>query len=204
MKYSIIIGSHRQNSQSTKVGQYISDRLKAQQPEADIYILDLAGNPLPLWDEGRWSDDPKWDELWSEHSRNLAESDAFVVVTPEWGGMATPGLKNFFLLCQDQELAHKPAMLVGLSASRNGAYPLAELRMSSYKNTRICYIPDQIIVRSVGKVLNHPDFDPEDKEDYYVKNRIDYTLGVLQSYARAFQDIRQNTEFDYQNYPFGM
>jgi hypothetical protein len=28
-----------------------------------------------------------------------------------------------------------------------GAYPVAELRMSSYKNSRICYLPEHLIVR---------------------------------------------------------
>ena len=43
MKYSLIIGSHRSNSQSTKVGQFISRQLS----DANVYTLDLSGNPIP-------------------------------------------------------------------------------------------------------------------------------------------------------------
>jgi len=56
--------------------------------------------------------------------------------------MAPAGLKNFFLYAGNTALAHKPAYLVGISASRGGSYPIAELRMSSYKNSYLCYIPN--------------------------------------------------------------
>ena len=51
-------------------------------------------------------------------------------------------------------LAHKPALIIAVSSSDGGAYPVAELRMSSYKNTRICDISEQIIARHVESVLN--------------------------------------------------
>ena len=40
---------------------------------------------------------------------------------------------------------------------------VAELRASSYKNNRLCYIPENLIVRNVGSVLNDDDSlnDPE-------------------------------------------
>ncbi len=45
-------------------------------------------------------------------------------------------------------------LIVAVSSGAGGAYPVAELRMSSYKNSRICYIPEQIIIRDVENVLN--------------------------------------------------
>ena len=83
----------------------------------------------------------------------VAEFDELVVMSPEWSGMVPAGLKNFFLLCGADHLAHKPGLIVGVSASLGGSYPIAELRTSSYKNTRLCYIPDHVIVRNVGQML---------------------------------------------------
>ena len=67
--------------------------------------------------------------------------------------MVPAGLKNFFLCFGRNELAHKPGLIVGVSSADGGVYPVAELRMSSYKNSRICYIPEQLIVRNVESVL---------------------------------------------------
>ncbi len=44
-------------------------------------------------------------------------------------------------------------MIVAVSSSSGGAYPIVELRASSDKNTRLCFIPDHVIVRSVGRML---------------------------------------------------
>ena len=63
--------------------------------------------------------------------------------------MATPIAKNFFLICNKGELAHKPGLIVSISSGNGGAYPVSELRSSSYKNTHIMWIPEQIIIRNV-------------------------------------------------------
>ena len=49
------------------------------------------------------------------------------VVSPEWNGMVPSMLTNFFLLCSNNELAHKPGLLVGVSSGTGGSYPVAEL-----------------------------------------------------------------------------
>ena len=51
MKISIIAGSHRRESESMRVAQYIQGvlgRIGIDQ----TYLLSLSDNPLPLWDEG--------------------------------------------------------------------------------------------------------------------------------------------------------
>ena len=72
-----------------------------------------------------------------------------MVIAPEWHGQVPAGLKNFFLICGRAEVGHKPALITTVSSGDGGAYPVAELRMSSYKNNRICYIPEQLIIRNV-------------------------------------------------------
>src|SRR5690606_27158588 len=106
------------------------------------HLISLSGNPLPLWDESMWDKDPKWDLSWGPIRKKLQNSDGIIIVSPEWAGMAPPGLKNFLLFCGNQDVGHKPALIVTVSSSMGGAYPNSELRMSGYKNNRICYIPD--------------------------------------------------------------
>ena len=77
----------------------------------------ISDNPLPLWDEGAWGDDPKWEDLWTPIAGELRSSDGFVIVSPEWSAMVPAGLKNFFLLCGGDLLAHKPGLIVTISAA---------------------------------------------------------------------------------------
>ncbi len=192
MKIMVISGSHRENSQSEKVARHIAKSLleNGQATETDVFTL--AGNPLPLWDEGIWNGDEKWNQLLSPLSDRLISSDGFVVIAPEWHGQVPSGLKNFFLLWGKGELAHKPALIVTVSSSDGGAYPVAELRMSSYKNNRICYIPEQIIVRNVEAVLNEDASKNNKSADSYFRDRIKYAGGILCAYATALRGVRES------------
>ncbi|TCK18054.1 NADPH-dependent FMN reductase [Thiogranum longum] len=192
MKISIISGSHRKNSQSEKVARFIERTLKDKQLCDETWLFTLEGNPLPLWDESIWEGNPEWQARLTPISTQLASSDGFVVIAPEWHGQVPAGLKNFFLMWGKGELAHKPALIVTVSSADGGAYPVAELRMSSYKNNRLCYIPEQVIVRNVESVLND---DPEKNNpdaDGYFRERIAYALGVLKEYALALREVRSS------------
>ena len=140
--------------------------------------------------------------LWGPISKHLAQAQAFVVVSPEWSGMVPAGLKNLFLLCDNDELAHKPALIVAVSASSGGAYPINELRTSSYKNTRICYIPEHIIVRNVESLLQGD--TAASPHDESLRKRIDYSLKLLLQYSKALAGIRESGVLDHKSFPFGM
>ncbi|HEX5636637.1 MAG TPA: NAD(P)H-dependent oxidoreductase, partial [Gammaproteobacteria bacterium] len=167
-------------------------------------ILDLANNPLPLWDQGVWDGDEKWKKILTPIQTQCQNSDAFVIVTPEWHGQVPAGLKNLFLLLSKNEAGHKPAMIVAVSSADGGAYPVAELRMSSYKNNRICYIPDHVIVRNVEKVLNDNAADNNASADEYFRGRILWTLGVLKEYAVAMKQVRASGNVISKAYGNGM
>jgi NAD(P)H-dependent FMN reductase len=204
MKISIISGSHRNPSQSEKVARHVENTIKRQHPETETWLFTLADNPLPLWDQSLWEKNPEWDARLAPLKRELAASDGFVIVSPEWHGQVPAGLKNFFLLFSRFELGHKPALIVTVSSSIGGAYPVAELRMSSYKNNRICYIPEQIIVRNVEKVLNENDADNEQVEDGYFRERIDWALDMLLGYAVALKGMRETTRIHHDKFGNGM
>ncbi|MCW8888922.1 MAG: NAD(P)H-dependent oxidoreductase [Gammaproteobacteria bacterium] len=191
MKITIISGSHRNNSQSFKVARHIETRLKDGICD-ETWIYSLAGNPLPLWDEGVWDGDPEWQELLTPIKEQLASSDAFVVIAPEWHGQVPAGLKNFFLLFGSNELGHKPALIVTVSSGDGGSYPVAELRMSSYKNSRICYIPDHLIIKKVESVLNDSANDNDERSDSYYRERIDWSLNILKEYAVGLKHVRDS------------
>ncbi len=204
MKISIIVGSHRQDSQSGKIARVLERSLQALPECTATYLFDLANNPLPLWDESIWNGDPGWEQRLAPIAAELQSSDGFIIIAPEWHGMVPAGLKNFFLLWGNGELAHKPALLVGISSADGGSYPISELRMSSYKNNRICYMPEHLIVRYVETIFNANAADNNPSAQGYFEERFDYCVKQLLTYAKAFQPIRASETVSLATYSSGM
>lgn len=203
MKISIISASQRPDSQSRKVAEYIQKEISKKEAVTEVFWKDLIDSGLPFFDD-TLEENPAQQELWNPIAKELAESNAFVFITPEWNGMASPMLKNFFMYV-DMELAQKPALLVSVTAGMtNGAYPIAELRASSYKNNYVCYIPNHVIVRKVGDCFLDEVVNPENKSDVIARNRIDYSLDVLVLYGKALSDMRKNTAIDWNQFDSGM
>lgn len=200
MQVAIISGSHRHHSESERIARYLQGCV--ERAGSSAFVVSLAGNPFPLWDEERWVDSPRWAAVWGPTSAGLAASSGIIVVAPEWGGMAPAGLKNLFLLCQSGELAHKPGLLVGVSSGIGGSYPIAELRASSYKNTRLCYLPDHLIVRHSASKLH--DGPPHDEHDAELRERATYSVKLLLAYAEALSVVRASGVIDAQRFPYGM
>jgi len=178
----LLSGSNRSNSQSLKVAKYLRDQLEQLGLCDSGELLDLASSRLPLWPE------EDIDGVWSDQQSILKKATALIVISPEWNGMACPALKNFFLYAGLGELGHKPALLVGVSAGLGGAYPITELRASSYKNSRIMYLPEQLIIRNVESMLNSD--IPSDENDIRIRTRIDWALHLLCQYDDALRTIR--------------
>lgn len=205
MKIGIISGSHRPSSQSGKVARYIERALKEQGLCDATWLYDLGGNPLPLWDEGVWSGDEQWQAHLAPLSAELKSCDGFIIVSPEWHGMAPAGLKNFFLMwTAGGELAHKPALIVTVSIADGGSFPIAELRMSSYKNSRICYLPEHLIIRYVDTVFNDDPAQNKTSAQEYFVDRLQYCLEMLREYALAFRQIRASGKASVEKYTSGM
>jgi NAD(P)H-dependent FMN reductase len=203
MKISIISGSHRQNSQSIKVSKHIEKTLLESTLSDETYLLSLAGNPIPLWDESIWEGDEEWKRILNPISDELENSDGFVIVTPEYHGQVPAALKNFFLMWKKQ-LAHKPALIVAVSSVDGGSYPVAELRMSSYKNNRICYLPEHLIIRNVESVLNDDEEKNNSESDAYFRERIQWSLGILNEYSKALKTVRDSGVTDTDKFTNGM
>lgn len=188
-KILIISFSLRDNSQSQKVAEYIQSI-----GGKNYNYLDLFENPLPFWDEGVWNNDPKWQDLLNPIKAMINEADGFVLVVPEYGGSPSPSYFNFMLIF-GSILNHKPALITTVSNARGGAYPISSIRSSGYKNTKINFVPDQLIIRNVESVLNQ-EVDNSNQEDVYIRQRIEYTLKILDVYTTNFVNIRSQLQLD--------
>lgn len=184
MNISIIVGSHREKSESARIANIIKNNLYVLDKTLDLNLIDLGIKKLPLWG----SKTENLDKTWKDISNLIKASEGFVFVVPEYGGMATPQIKNFFLYCNNGELAHKPGLIVAISSGSGGAYPVADLRSSSYKNTHIMWIPENIIIRNVEQFVtgSHGDLIPE-----WLDARIKYTLNLLLAYSTNMKPVRK-------------
>lgn len=201
MKIFLVSGSQRQNSQSIKVTRFAALLLE-QRHAASTYVLDLASTKLPLWADDAEAT-AEQERLWRPIAAELREAEGVVIVSPEWNGTVPPALKNFFLYCTQHELTDKPGYIVSVTAGRaGGAYPTSELRISSFKDTQICYIPEQLVVRGVKDVFNEP--NPQSEDDAYLRVRLDHGLGLLVQYAKALAQVRASGVRNFEYFPFGM
>lgn len=197
LNYVLVAGSSRADSQSAKVAGFLRQRLidLGYSSAKQCSVIDLGAGPLPLWP----SDD---NGPWAQYAEQLKSADALLIIAPEWNGMACPAIKNFFIYASKTELAHKPALLVGVSSGIGGAYPISELRASSYKNCRLCYIPEHLIVRHVEQVLN--DGAAISDDDQRLRARGDYALDVLHQYGQALKPLRASIDLCKPEFANGM
>lgn len=197
MHFSIISASHQKKSNSLKVARYIDHFLNLQDQS---HIIDLRDANLPIWTPEVF-DDSNVAARWKKIDKALKASDGFVFITPEYAGMATPILKNFLLFAGSSHLGHKPVLIVSVSSGIGGSYPISELRASSYKNNRLCYVPDHIIVRYADKVLNEK--EAVDDSDKVTRHRIADGIHTLRAYTAALSEMRKKNTLSAE-FPNGM
>jgi NAD(P)H-dependent FMN reductase len=199
-KIGIIIGSIREAAESARVADVIAQQMKEAWPQTDLQLFSLRDLNVPLWSEDKWESGSQMVEDWRPISADLKACDGFVVISPEWAGMVPAHLKNFLLMCDGGELAHKPAQIIAVSSGMGGAYPIAELRMSGYKNNFITWLPDHIILRNINSLFNT---EPPTELDDVLLKRIRYSMNFLIEMADAMTTVRAKCQ-DLKTYKFGM
>jgi len=200
--YFVLSGSQRPGSQSAKVAGYVADALRARPTVGEVFLYVLGDNPLPLWVEEDWQESAETYPQWHAIEEQLDRSDGLVFVVPEWDGMVPPAAKNFLLHCAPEVVGHKPCLVVAVSAISGGALPMTELRLSGYKNNRICYIPEHVLIRQVQDELNAPR-DPTSAPSY-VERRLLWSLDLLEDYTAALRAVRAKGTWQNEDYGYGM
>ena len=140
--------------------------------------------------------------------------DALILITPEWGGTASPLLKNLLMMAEAADIGHKPVLLVSVVNGISGAYPIAELRMNAFSNNKLVAIPDHLIIRNVEEILNTINKDNLQensaitRRDNNIRHRIGYSLHTLLHYSQAMKSLRETLQGNVYNnehlYQYGM
>jgi azobenzene reductase len=91
MKVTILLGSVREGRQSHRAAHYVEKRLQDKGAKADL--IDLAVVPLPILGHEP-SYDAHADARIKQIGKRLEESDALILVTPEYQASFSGALKN--------------------------------------------------------------------------------------------------------------
>ncbi|NCN40078.1 NAD(P)H-dependent oxidoreductase [bacterium] len=191
MKIAIVSASHRKNSRSLEVAQWVSSALRSEGGGLEPVLFDLSQIEMPFWSEELWDPKSLSSRNWQPYREQLLSCSGVVLISPEWAGMIPPKLTNFLLSCSSQELAYKPSLLVGVSSGISGTYPVAQLRMSGSKNNQMVYLPDHLIVRHVGTEGALERLEP----------RLKFNLKILKKMAECLAQVRE--KIDLSAYPYG-
>jgi hypothetical protein len=82
---------------------------------------------------------------------------------------------------------------------------VAELRMSGYKNNRLAWIPEHVIIHHAEQNLNAPDGTADlAKEDLLQRKRLHYALRLLEEYGKALKLVRASGAVDHKTFRSGM
>ena len=190
-RYAIISASHRNGAESLRLSQELNERCFG----GDATVIDLFAADLPLWNGEREA-----NASVQQVQQQIEAADGLVFVVPEWHGMAPAGLKNLFLWCNHPQFAHKPALLVAVSGSVGGAFVIAELRSSGYKNSRLLWLPEHLILRSASDLWKDQGRD----SDEYLDKRAAYAIDQLKTYTEALAPKRSKLTAGIEDFPNGM
>ncbi len=128
MKVQVIIGSTRPNRATHRVAKWVVAEAK-KITGISVEAVDLADYPLPFLDEPispQFNPNRQPNPVAKRWLNKLAESDAYILVTPEYNRSYSAVLKNA-LDYIDFQFANKPVALIG-HGSTGGAQAIAHLR----------------------------------------------------------------------------
>ncbi|MCS6995700.1 MAG: NAD(P)H-dependent oxidoreductase [Casimicrobiaceae bacterium] len=184
MQVLLISGSGRPGGQSLRIARMLEGELVRRGVETALF--DVHAERLGLWEsEATPEEATHLARLRSEAER----ADALVVVSPEWAGMVPPALKNALIHLTGGQIAHKPVLLVGVSAGRSGTYPIAELRSFAFKNSHALVIPHHVILRGVEALFANG-WESTDEASVELGKRLDAAIAELLIYAEALGPVR--------------
>jgi len=192
MRLMIIAGGMRYPSGSRLAADFVRQKVLENKIFDQIDLLDLGQNPLPMWDEGVWRGEEKWKQILTPLRERMQVADAYVLVSPEYNGMASPAIKNFSLFFDERATGHKPALIVSVtSETHNGQYPVADLHAFGAKNTKWVYIPDHLIYRNIKGLIN----ENLQMTNTLLEERTLFSLQELRLYAEAMKEVRNRHTF---------
>ncbi|NQX81395.1 MAG: NAD(P)H-dependent oxidoreductase [Flavobacteriaceae bacterium] len=196
MNITIIGASQRADSNSGKLANYIKNNISGNIKDVKFDVVDLSEYPFLVDFYGTKESNEQVSKEQKELITKLNNSDGFIILAPEWGGMVPPALINMFLMTAYGTngdlfpMAHKPAMAVGVSASGGGTYPVSILRSITGKNSHVLWLPQHAIVQNVGDFLEYDWNSQAEGRFSHTQSRLLTGVNSLVIYAEKLKPVR--------------
>jgi len=161
MQLTILSGTNRPKSNTLKIAKF-SERLLTQKisKHDEILFLDLQDLPLSLFSPTSYQEKPKEFEGFV---KAIAESDALLIVVPEYNG-GPPGVLKYFIdmLPFPQSLQKLPSLFIGVAAGRFGGLRPVEQMQEVFRYRNAYLYPESVYLTGVFESLE-ADGKPKDE-----------------------------------------
>jgi len=117
MKTLLISSSTRSGRNSHRVTLMLKSKI--EKLDQEVEILDLEKLDIPLFRE-RFTDMKSPQQSYVDIFNTLKETDAIIIVTPEYNSSITPALKNILDIYGRQGFGHKPIAVASVSSGVKG------------------------------------------------------------------------------------
>jgi NAD(P)H-dependent FMN reductase len=159
LKLKILIGSTRPTRSADLVAPWVVERASAH-GAFDVEVLDLRDWSLPLFQEhvgtiGDFNDPTYSDPVVRQWNRKLKETDALLVVTPEYLHSIPGILKNAFdNVFVSFALRNKPMAAVGYSIGIAAGVRAVEHLMDVAIESEMVPLRDTVLIPKVGEAFD--------------------------------------------------
>ncbi|GAB4403078.1 MAG: FMN-dependent NADPH-azoreductase [Bacteroidia bacterium] len=186
MNVVILLGSIRTGRASQRVAYYLRDRLLAE-TDIHVHLLDLAEQPLPLFQE-RWQKMDHSPQELVAYGHHLAQADAMLFVSPEYHGSYTGVLKNA-IDHYWEEFRLKPIGVVATGSGRMGGINASTEMQQLVLSLGAFPLPQKLVVPYVREA-----FDADNQpHDAALGKQADRFLQEFLWFSRAITYARQQS-----------
>ncbi len=158
---------------SPAVAEYFI-KLLEQNDNIEVTYLDLREYNLPIMQERRGIH-PNLPPMAENLGAQLEDTDALIVVTPEYNGGYPGVLKNALDYFYD-EITKKPVGVISVSSGQQGGIQAWQALTSMFLKVGSFVAPSRLHVAQVAEVFNE---QGEAVSEYFIKSSASYTKNFL-------------------------
>ncbi len=176
MIITVIAGTNRTNSNSSKLAKIAKKKLEADGIE--VKLLDLVDMPTELFAPDNYGNPP---ESFAPFQEAISNTDGIVTIVPEYNGSFPGALKYFIdLLKFPESLEGKPSCFVGISAGIFGSLRSIEQLQMVFQYRNAIQFNQFVIYPKVHEKIAK---DGESLSDEGSDKRLDNLLKSFQSFC---------------------
>ncbi len=190
LKIGIIIGSTREGRFADKPATWLCNRMK-DYSDVSVELIDLREYPLPYFNEAippSMIQEPYADPQVQKWTQKVAETDAYIIVSPEYNHGYSAVLKNA-LDYVSKEWANKPVSFVSYG-SAGGARAVEQLRQVVIE---LQMAPMKYAIHMmwdvIAAIMQDPSKNPAVFEQF--NSRADGMVDQLVTWGNALKQIRK-------------